>query len=131
MNLPPYKSFEDEDQTLSVRGCFSEFEDDKYKQLAYQDLREQLGCKLLDFLDRFKSPCVVEIVETRKKQYHHPNWYDNRLMEEIIISAKVYNVQYHQVVIPTMDYYGYSNYFEKEKASIKKNIRKIFKGKSK
>lgn len=98
MNIAPYKSFEDvSSSNLVIRRILNDSMPNEYKESVYQSMRRDLGNRLLDFLDRFKSPCVVEIIETRRpgmgiEWQYYP-------VEEITIEAKVRNVQYKDVVI--------------------------------
>ena len=100
MNIEPYKSFDDlEPHDIGV-SCFisdAEAMDDERTEYAYKRLREEFGNNLLDYLDRFKSPCVVEIIEKRRRKQLSSEWSMFGFGEEISIVAKVNNVRYRDV----------------------------------
>jgi hypothetical protein len=62
MDIPKYKSF-NEMETFRVEAVIPNQLPDDYRQQEYWRLREELGRNLIDLLERFKSPCVVELFD--------------------------------------------------------------------
>ena len=87
MNIPKYKSFNDT-ETFHIDAVIPEQLPDAYRQHEYQRLREELGRNLIDILDRFKSPCVVELfdLEVLHQDYLYKYGFDN---DRIRLSMKV------------------------------------------
>lgn len=130
MNIKPYQAYEKdfESEDVGVSCWISDIDaesGDKYKQYMYQNLREEFGNKLLNFLERFKSPCVVEVFEKRIKRKHSDfEWADG---EEIKIYARITNVSKREVVLST-----YSSYpLEHKKLSFLQRLEWAFTGKVK
>jgi hypothetical protein len=128
MDIPKYKSFDDM-ETFRVEAVIPEQLPDTYRQREYQRLREELGRNLIDILDRFHSPCMVELFDfeidpprTLYEEYH--------LGDRIRLTMKVKPIRMKYVA---NEYWMIRDKFlelPKEKISFIKRIRWAFTGKA-
>jgi len=90
--MKSYQSYESGNQIFSIAQEFPNEIPDLYKKDQYESFRHEFGCYLIDIIERFKSPCVIEIFERKKPT---TSYYGNG--EEIILSVRLTNVHHREI----------------------------------